>query len=119
MPIRVVINMTFPTAEAAEAELPVRIERCRQTEAEEAGCLQFEIFRSAMKPERLVLCELWESEEAFDRHWNLGRSGGRPPNPTTPGRQMLAEFYIQKTFASVDGRWQRADPTLRLEGIRW
>jgi quinol monooxygenase YgiN len=119
MPIRAIINLTYPTPEAAEAELKVRIERCRQTEAEEEGCLQFEIFRSAMKPEKLVLCELWASEEAFDRHWRLGRSGTRPPNPSTPGRAMSAEFYLQKIYAQADGVWAPAEAARRLEGIRW
>ena len=117
--IRAVISITMPSAEAAEAELATRIERCRQTEAEEAGCLQFEVYRSALRPEKLVLLELWESEEAFDRHWRLNRSGARPRNPVTPGRIQTAEFYRQHLFVQVEGVWSAADAADRTEGIRW
>jgi quinol monooxygenase YgiN len=119
MPIRALISFTFPSAEAAEAELAVRVERCRAVEAGEPGCLQYEIFRSAMKPEKLVLIELWESEALFDEHWQLNRSGTLPPQPQTPGRAASAEFYVQKVFASVDGVWAAAEPERRLDGIRW
>jgi quinol monooxygenase YgiN len=119
MPIRALISMTFPSAEAAEAELAVRVERCREVEANEPGCVQYEIFRSAMKPEKLVLIELWESEALFDEHWQLNRSGKLPPQPHTPGRTMSAEFYLQKVFANADGVWTAAEPERRVAGIRW
>jgi quinol monooxygenase YgiN len=119
MPIRAIITMTYPTAEAAAAELAIRVERCRSVEATEPGCLQYEIFQSAMHPEKLVLCELWESEALFDQHWRLNRSGTLPPQPRTPGRVATAEFYLQKIYANVDGVWSAAEPERRLEGIRW
>jgi quinol monooxygenase YgiN len=117
--IRAVISFTMPSAAAADAEMAARIERCRQTEAEEAGCLQFEVYRSAVHPEKFVLLELWESEEAFDRHWRLNRSGARPRNPSTPGRTQTAEFYRQHVFVQVEGVWSAAEPADRTEGIRW
>jgi quinol monooxygenase YgiN len=117
--IRAVISFTCPTPEAAEAELRIRTDRCQQTEAEEDGCLQFEVYRSVMNPEKFVLVELWASEEAFDRHWRLNRSGTRPPNPSTPGRTSTAEFYKQTLFTQVDGVWTAADANARTEGIRW
>lgn len=117
--IRAIISFTAPSAEAAEAELKVRAERCRQTEAEEEGCLQFEVYRSVTNPAKFVLLELWASEEAFDRHWRLNRSGTRPPQPQTPGRTSTAEFYRQQLFAQVEGVWSVADPAQRTAGIRW
>jgi quinol monooxygenase YgiN len=117
--IRAVISFTAPSAEAAEAEMEARIKRCRETEAEEEGCLQFEVFRSAMRPEKFVLIELWASEEAFDRHWRLNRSGTKPPNPSTPGRTQSAEFYKQRIFKQVDGVWSAAEAADRTEGIRF
>jgi quinol monooxygenase YgiN len=119
MPIRAIISMTFPSAAAAEAELAVRVERCRGVEAGEPGCLQYEIFRSAMMPEKLVLIELWVNEALFDEHWRLNRSGKLPPQPQTPGRTASAEFYVQKVFANVDGVWSAAESERRLAGIRW
>jgi quinol monooxygenase YgiN len=117
--IRAVISFTAPSAEAAEAEMAARIERCKQTEAEEAGCLQFEVYRSAVHPEKFVLLEHWESEEAFDRHWRLNRSGTKPPNPSTPGRTQTAEFYKRRVFAQVEGVWSAAEPADRTAGIRF
>lgn len=117
--IRAVITVTAASPEYAETEIRERIERCRQTEAEEEGCLQFEVFRSAMRPEKFVIVELWESEAAFDKHWRLNRSGARPPQPATPGRVVSAEFYKQRVFRQVDGVYMATDESQRTEGIRW
>ncbi|HEV2300294.1 MAG TPA: antibiotic biosynthesis monooxygenase family protein, partial [Stellaceae bacterium] len=43
----------------------------------DAGCRQFEIFQSAFDPDKFVLMELWESEEALVAHAKL--QPARPP----------------------------------------
>jgi quinol monooxygenase YgiN len=122
--IRVIINVTAASAEAADVEIRDRVERCRRTEAEEPGCVQFEVFRSAMRPEVYAILEHWASEAAFDTHWKLNRSGTRPPAVTTEGRSSSAEFYRYQVFRQVDGVYtplEGAAPSVHgpTEGIRW
>ena len=45
----------------------------------EDGCQQFEIFQSALNPDKLVLLELWESQAALDAH--AARNASAPANP--------------------------------------
>jgi len=40
----------------------------------DAGCLQFEIFRSVSNPTNSALLELWESQAALDAHAKLNQS---------------------------------------------
>jgi len=122
--IRVIINVTTASAEAAETEIRERIARCRATEADEPGCAQFEVFRSAMRPQCYVILEHWKSEAAFDTHWKLNRSGTRPPAPATDGRTSQAEFYRYQVFRQVEGVYTPIDadaPKVHspTEGIRW
>ena len=122
--IRVIIDVKTASAEAAEAEIGDRVERCRRTEAEEHGCLQFEVYRSAMRPECYVILEHWTDEAAFDAHWKLNRSGVRPPAAATPGRTSRSEFYRYQVFRQVDGVYTPLDAPVAeahgaTEGIRW
>jgi quinol monooxygenase YgiN len=122
--IRAIINVTAASPEAAEIELRDRIARCRKTEAEEPGCVQFEVFRSAMRPECYVVLEHWESEAAFDTHWKLNRSGTKAKALVTEGRTSQSEFYRYQVFRQIDGVYTPvdADPAKvdgPTTGIRW
>ena len=52
--------------------------RC-QEQRKDAGCLQFEVFRSVENPDKFALLELWESQAALDAHARLNE--GRPALP--------------------------------------
>lgn len=127
MPVRVLVTITAPSAEAAEATIAGRVEHCRHVEAEEEGCLQYEIFRSAQHPNRWVLCELWSSKAIYDKHWQLQQEREKlnpppPPPPPKPGdtpRRSTVEFYVQDVFANVGGVWMPADEAERSETVRW
>jgi quinol monooxygenase YgiN len=82
--IRVVVQFTADSAEAAEKGFQGLVERCK-TVQKEPGCLQFEAFRSGLSPERYSLIELWESQEIIDRR-------GTPP-PPPPGITRTIEHY--------------------------
>jgi quinol monooxygenase YgiN len=53
-------------------------ERCRRVHAE-PGCQQFEVFQSALDPDKLVLLELWADQAALDVHAQV--NAAQPPNP--------------------------------------
>jgi quinol monooxygenase YgiN len=128
MAVRVLVTVTTPSAAAADAAIADRVELCRRTEAEEEGCLQYEVFRSALHPNRFVLCELWSSRAIYDQHWNLQQERERaagpkpppaPPEPGQPARSSTVEFYEQQVYKNVDGVWMAADTEQRSTTVRW
>jgi quinol monooxygenase YgiN len=127
MPVRVLVTVTTPSEAALDAVIADRVANCKRTEAEEEGCLQYEIFRSTTHPNRFVLCELWASKEIYDKHWRSQQERERtnppkPPPPPQPGdvpRSSTVEFYVQDVYANVDGVWMPASPAERSETVRW
>jgi quinol monooxygenase YgiN len=82
--VRVVVQFTAESAEAAEKGFQGLVERSK-TVQKEPGCLQFEPFRSGLNPQKYSLIELWESQEVIDRR-------GTPPTPP-PGITRTIEHY--------------------------
>jgi len=54
-------------------------DRCRAVQ-QEPGCQQFEVFQSALDPDKLVVLELWEDQAALDAHAQV--NAARALNPT-------------------------------------
>jgi quinol monooxygenase YgiN len=75
MAVRLVISMQANPGRSEELAAIVK-ERCLVVQ-QESGCQQFEVFQSALDPDRLVLLELWESQEALGVHARLNTA--RPP----------------------------------------
>jgi len=107
-PVRLVINTTAKEGMSdayAEAWAP-HGEEVRK----EPGCLQYELFRSTRIPENLALLELWESKDAFEKHWELERER---PNVTAdftagPGERRVGlsglEIYYDVRTYEFDGQ---------------
>lgn len=53
--------------------------RCEEVMTE-PGCEQFEVFQSALDPDKLVLLELWSDQAALDAHGKMNAT--RAPLPT-------------------------------------
>ncbi|HEV7663412.1 MAG TPA: antibiotic biosynthesis monooxygenase [Chloroflexota bacterium] len=86
--VRLVIQFSAETAELANEAIASMAERCKKSQ-QEPGCLQFEVFRSALRPEQYVLLEHWASPEALAVH-----AAGMPPRPApTPGITRVREDY--------------------------
>lgn len=116
--VRVIVNVTMASAEEVDAALDARIERNKRAEATEEGCLQYETFRSVIRPEKLVLLEHWSSYEIYDKHWtNQLEREGRPAR--RPGSTSVAEFYRHEPYTVVDGIWVPADEGKRSTTVRW
>jgi quinol monooxygenase YgiN len=75
MAVRLVITLTAAPGKGAELASAMR-ERCLEV-AKEPGCEQFEVFRSALDPDRLVLLERWRDQAALDAHMKVNAT--RPP----------------------------------------
>ncbi|MGD9618044.1 MAG: putative quinol monooxygenase [Alphaproteobacteria bacterium] len=77
MAVRLVVTITAAPGKGAELAqaMKARCEECRK----EPGCEQFEIFQSALNPDKLALLELWTDQAALDAHAKLNAT--RPPLP--------------------------------------
>jgi quinol monooxygenase YgiN len=77
MPVRLVITLNAAPGKGAEFADALR-RRCEEVMTER-GCLQFEVFRSALDPDKLTLLELWEDDAALAAHAKMNTT--RAPLP--------------------------------------
>jgi quinol monooxygenase YgiN len=87
--VRLVIQFTADSAEIADKAIGESVERCKKAQ-QEPGCLQFEVFRSALRPESYVLLEHWASKAALAEH--AKGMANNPPRPN-PGIKRVREDY--------------------------
>ncbi len=87
--VRLLIQFTADSAEIADKAIGAMAERCKKAQLE-PGCLQFEVFRSALRPEAYTLLEHWDSKEALAEHAKLNAKNPRAPNP---GIKHVREDY--------------------------
>ena len=77
MSVRLIISLNAAPGKGAEFAAAFR-SRCEEVMTE-PGCLQFEVFQSALDPDRLTLLELWEDEAALEAHSKMNAT--RAPLP--------------------------------------
>ena len=77
MSVRLVVTINAVPGKGAELAQAMKA-RCLESQ-KDAGCEQFEVFQSALNPDRLALLERWSSQAALDAHAQLNRT--RPPLP--------------------------------------
>jgi quinol monooxygenase YgiN len=77
MSLRLIISLSAAPGKGAEF-LQAMKGRCLEVTSE-PGCEQFEVFQSAMDPDRLVLLELWSDQAALDAHAKMNTT--RAPLP--------------------------------------
>ncbi len=75
MAIRLVVTITAAPGKGSELAQAYRA-RCAEV-MKEPGCEQFEVFQSAVSPDRLALLERWSDQGALDVHARLNST--RPP----------------------------------------
>jgi quinol monooxygenase YgiN len=72
MSIRLIVSLTAAPGKGAEL---AQAYKARGADAmTEPGCEQFEVFQSAVNPDRLVLLERWADQAALDAHAQLNRT---------------------------------------------
>jgi quinol monooxygenase YgiN len=104
--VRVVVTSQASSVAEADEAIQKRVEICERVQAEEEGCLQYEVYRSAMRSECWVLLELWASKAIYDKHWHLQqkreratpRRRGDPP----PRAALLKCITKQSSSASME-----------------
>lgn len=78
MSIRLIITINAAPGKGAEFAEAFR-GRCEEVMTE-PGCEQFEVFRSALDPDKLVLLELWKDQAALEAHSKMNAT--RAPLPS-------------------------------------
>jgi quinol monooxygenase YgiN len=76
MPVRLVITTYAKPGKGADLAQAMA-DRCRAVQ-QEPGCQQYEVFQSALDPDKLILLELWSDQAALDAHAQV--NAARPPN---------------------------------------
>jgi quinol monooxygenase YgiN len=95
MALRLVI--TFTAAPGKGAELAAAFKgRCEEVAAE-PGCLQFEIFQSALDPDKLTLLELWEDAEALAAHGKMNATRAPFPPGLRAGTPVREDYVYSRT----------------------
>ena len=75
MSVRLVVTITAAPGKGSELAQVYKA-RCAEV-MKEPGCEQFEVFQSAVNPDRLALLERWADQAALDVHAEVNAS--RPP----------------------------------------
>ncbi len=77
MSVRLVVSINAMPGKGAEFAQVFR-QRCVEV-MKEPGCEQFEIFQSALNPDKFTLLELWKDQAALDVHAEVNKT--RAPLP--------------------------------------
>ena len=72
MAVRLIVTFDLKPG-TADAFVEARIARHAEVR-QEPGCEQYEVFRSAERPDAVVLLERWSSEEALAAHHALNQT---------------------------------------------
>ena len=75
MAVRLVVTITAAPGKGTELAQVMKT-RCEEW-MKEPGCEQFEVFQSALNPDKLALLERWTDQAALDTHAKLNST--RPP----------------------------------------
>jgi quinol monooxygenase YgiN len=63
----------------------------------EPGCEQFEVFQSALDPDKLVLLELWADEAALEAHRQMNATRAPLPAGLRTGKVEREDYAYSKT----------------------
>ncbi len=95
MSVRLVIQLTAAPGKGAAFAEALR-GRCAEV-VTEPGCEQFEVFQSAVDPDRLVLLELWADQAALDAHAEMNKTRTPFPPGLSGGSSGREDYAYNKT----------------------
>ncbi len=95
MAIRLIITINAAPGKGAEFAAAFR-GRCLEV-MQEPGCLQFEVFQSAVEPDKLTLLELWEDEAALEAHGKMNATRAPLPSGLRGGGGAREDYVYNKT----------------------
>jgi quinol monooxygenase YgiN len=95
MSVRLVVTITAAPGKGDELVQAYKT-RCAQV-MQEPGCEQFEIFRSAVDPDRFALLERWSSQAALDQHAKLTATRPSMPAGLRAGPGEREDYEYKRT----------------------
>ena len=91
MSVRLVVAINALPGKGGELARVFR-QRCEDV-MKEPGCEQFEVFRSAVNPDKLVLLEHWTDQAALDAHGKVNATRAPLPDGLRSGVPGEREDY--------------------------
>lgn len=114
--VRVIVTINFPSAEVAEQAAAGMVEANKPVK-ERPGAVQYEVFRSAEDPCKVVLLEHWADRPLYDKHWRMQLAAG---GPDLGDLVPQVEFYSHQNYGiNEEGVWYPADEAAQSDMIRW
>ena len=95
MAVRLVVTITAAPGKGAELAQTMKA-RCEEC-VKELGCEQFEIFQSALNPDKLALLELWTDQAALDAHAKRNAARPSPPDGLRLGAGEREDYVYNRT----------------------
>jgi quinol monooxygenase YgiN len=95
MAVRLIITLTAAAGKGGELAAAFRT-RCEEV-AQEPGCLQFEVFQSALDPDKLTLLELWEDDAALAEHAKVNATRAPMPPGLRVGTVEREDYVYNRT----------------------
>jgi quinol monooxygenase YgiN len=95
MAVRLVINITAVPGKGTELAQAMKA-RCEES-MKDSGCEQFEVFQSALNPDKLALLERWSSQAALDAHAQLNRTRPALPPGLRQGDGEREDYEYNRT----------------------
>lgn len=95
MSIRLIITLTAAPGRGEELGEGMKA-RCADVMAE-PGCEQFEVFRSLVDPDKLVLLEQWRDQDALDVHAQANKSRAPLGRELIAGTSQREDYVYNRT----------------------
>jgi len=95
MSVRLVVTISAAPGKGSELAQAMK-GRCAEV-MNEPGCLQFEVFQSAVNPDKLALLELWQDQAALDVHAKLNQTRPALPAGLRQGAGEREDYTYTRT----------------------
>jgi quinol monooxygenase YgiN len=95
MAIRLIVTITAAPGRGSDLAQLYRA-RCSEV-ISEPGCEQFEVFQSAVNPDKLVLLERWTDPAALDAHSKLNSTRPSFPSELRTGTTEREDYQYTRT----------------------
>jgi quinol monooxygenase YgiN len=95
MSVRLVVTITAAPGKGTELAQIYKA-RCADV-MKEPGCEQFEIFQSAVNPDRLTLLERWTDQAALDVHATVNATRAPLPEGLRVGTGEREDYQYNRT----------------------
>ncbi len=95
MAIRLIITLTAPAGKGSDLVRAFAV-RCGEV-VKEPGCEHFEVFQSALNPDKLAVLEIWRDQAALDAHAAVNATRTPLPSELRPTASEREDYQYNRT----------------------